>query len=590
MNQNINHLWASLMVEELIRNGVDYFCVAPGSRSTPLTLAVAENTKAQSFVHFDERGLAFHALGYVSATGKPVVLICTSGTAAANFFPAIIEASKKKLPLIVLTADRPPELRATGAHQTIDQVKIFGEYVRWHFDQPCPTIDIPPEFILTTIDQAISRTKGELPGPVHINCMFREPLAPVKAGTKFSLYLRSIQSWLAHTNVYTQYCLPTNTLPKTEMNKAVDAIVKIKKGIIVVGKLKSEKERQGVLKLAEQLNWPIFPDVTSGLRLGYKGSNKQLTAYFDQMLLSPKFTDRFKPDGVLHLGGRITSKRWYEYMDALRPQQYIMVLNHPLRNDPLHNVSLRIQSPVANFCQMVCQHLPQRKGQRILSTMREVGKILNEQIERFLQNQEDLCEPQVARLITQNIPKDTGLFLANSMPIRYVDMFGVPDGFPVVIGGNRGASGIDGILASAAGFLRGLDKPVTLLIGDLACLHDLNSLSMLRHLNQPMVIVVLNNNGGGIFDFLPVAKNIGQRNVFEKFFAVPQDITFSGACDMFDLNYAAPETKEEFVKTYNLALKSRTATVLEIFTDRQRNHHIHERLQKILRNALKQFS
>ena len=172
---NINHCWGTLIIEELSRLGVDYFCVAPGSRSSPLVIALAQNKKVKSFIHFDERGLAFHAMGYAAATKKPVVLICTSGTAAANFYPAIIEASKKKLPLIVLTADRPPELRQTGATQTIDQVGLYGKYVQWATDMPCPDLKINPEFVLTTIDQAWYQAVRKH-GIVHINCMFRQPL------------------------------------------------------------------------------------------------------------------------------------------------------------------------------------------------------------------------------------------------------------------------------------------------------------------------------------------------------------------------------------------------------------------------------
>src|SRR3989338_1703632 len=189
---NLNQLWADLLVEELVRNGVEYFCLAPGSRSSPLVAAVAAQKKAKSFIHFDERGVPFHALGYVAATRKPCALICTSGTAVANFFPAIIEATKKKLPLIVLTADRPPEFMKSGADQTIDQSAIFGNYCKWQFDFPCPTEEINPEFVLTTIDQAVFQAKSMIPGPVHINCMFREPLAPVGKLKYFDHYLKSL--------------------------------------------------------------------------------------------------------------------------------------------------------------------------------------------------------------------------------------------------------------------------------------------------------------------------------------------------------------------------------------------------------------
>ena len=222
---NINYLWTNLIVEEFIRNGVEYFCISPGSRSSPLAMAVAAYPKAKSFVHFDERGTAFHALGYASAAKKPCVLISTSGTAAANMFPAIIEASKKKVPLIVMTADRPPELRFTGGNQTIDQVKIFGDYVRWFFDLPCPTTDIKPEMILTTIDQAVSKSKGELKGPVHINCMFRDPLSPARKEYRRATYLSTLFTSPERTPASPTEAasLPSRTLPASRLFSDADA-------------------------------------------------------------------------------------------------------------------------------------------------------------------------------------------------------------------------------------------------------------------------------------------------------------------------------------------------------------------------------
>src|SRR3989338_7351804 len=284
-NFNLNQCWSSLIIEELIRNEVDYFCLAPGSRSASLAVAVAQNSRAKSFVLFDQRALAFHALGYASATRKTCAVITTSGTAAANLFPAIIEASKKKLPLVILTADRPPELRATGANQTIDQVKMFGEYVRWHFDMPCPTTDIPANFVLTTVDQAVFRANGELKGPVHINCMYREPLfegrdrsGPVPADLKY---------WQNARTPYTSYVTAEKKLGVDTVNELAQKIRGIKQGIIVVGKLVGPREQKSVLALSEKLNWPVFADVTSGLRLGC--THKNVISYFAQIFLSPRF-------------------------------------------------------------------------------------------------------------------------------------------------------------------------------------------------------------------------------------------------------------------------------------------------------------
>jgi len=561
---NINYLWAALLIEELVRNGVEYFCISPGSRSAPLTMAAAAHPKSITFVHFDERGTGFHALGYISAAKRPCAVITTSGTAVANLFPALIETSKKKLPLIVLTADRPPELRFTGAHQTIDQVKIFNDYVRWQVDLPCPTTDIAPEFILTTMDQAVAQAKGNPAGPVHINCMFREPLAPTATKTNFKTYLKTISSWVKKTTVYTDYHLPVKTLNSTAINAVLVEINKIKKGIIVVGKLSSNKERASVLKVAKKLGWPVLPDISSGLRLG--SSHENLIPYFDQILLSKKFIQQNKPEGILHLGGRITSKRWYEYIEKTRPNEYIMVLNHPLRNDPLHNISTRVECPVGYFFENINKKITARKKSSFLSAWQKANQQVEERIKQRFDKDGPLTESAVARLITQTTPNNTGLFLSNSMAIREVFIYGHPGKKLLEIGANRGASGIDGIMATAAGFKTGLNKPVTLLIGDLAFLHDLNSLAMLKQLKYPLVIIILNNNGGKIFSHLPIA----QKNPhFEYYFKTPHHLTFHNAAEMFDLNYARPETKKEFIQTYTIALKSNVSTIIEIKNERE---------------------
>ncbi len=567
---NINYCWGSLIVEELVRLGVEYFCIAPGSRSSPLSVSVGQNKKAKAIVHFDERGLGFHALGISSATRNPVVLICTSGTAAANFYPAIIEASKKKVPLIVLTADRPPELRQTGAVQTIDQVGIFGKYVKHFTDLPCPDLNIKPEFVLTTIDQAWYQAYRNPCGVVHINCMFRDPLVPVKTRDNLQAYTKSLSIWSKSGKPLTQYIAAKSEGYKNP-ELIADRINKIKNGVVVVGKIAKRHEPQ-VVELAEQLGWPIFADLTSGIRLGNR--HKNIIHYFDQLLLSqtPKF------DGVLHIGGRLTSKRYYEFIAKLQPQEYIMVLDHSLRNDPTHQVSLRLDSCPGNFCRNIKGLLKRRTPSATLKKLIGLNTKIDQGIDKFFKGELRLCEISVARLVSQLIAKDSGLFVSNSMPIRDMDFYGDFKGQPVVVGGNRGASGIDGIIASAAGFARGLNKPVTLMIGDLAGLHDLNSLAMLRDLPVPLVIVVLNNGGGGIFSFLPIAE---QKDVFEKYFGTPHSYTFANAAASFELNYAQPMDVEHFTKVYQLALKGQTSTIIEVITTREENLKIHKAVQKM---------
>jgi len=582
---NINSLWASLLVEELVRNGVKDFCISPGSRSSPLTVAVAQNPKTKTFIHFDERGCAFYGVGLVSASKNPCAIICTSGTAAANLYPGLIEASKKKLPLIVLTADRPPELRFTGAHQTIDQVKMFGNYVRWSFDMPAPTIDIAPAFVLTTVDQALAQAKGSLPGPVHLNCMFREPLAPQKTKNKFSDYLQPIKNWQHQTTAYTQYVAPDLNLTKDMLLKTAKAIKKIKSGIIVVGKLTDSNEQQSVLTLAQKLHWPIFTDISSGLRLGTR--DKNIIHYFDHILLSEKWIKKIKPDGILHLGGRITSKRFYDFIEQTRPKEYIMVLNHSLRNDPSHVVTIRVLGQIKTFCHEISKALPDRKKHSFLNNLQDLNTAVDDVLRPALSNEKNLTEIQVARLISEHINKDHALFLASSLPIREMDMFACIDKASIPIGANRGASGIDGTLAAASGFAIGLKKPTTLLIGDLAFLYDLNSLSIVKNSTVPLTIVILNNNGGGIFSFLPIAK---YPRVFEKYFGTPHDFDFLHVSRQFHCQYFNPKNKKTFIENYKQSMKSKSSSIIEITSNRTENVRQHRILQKKIVTRLNQIT
>ncbi len=554
---NINYLWANLLIEELVRNGVEYFCCAPGSRSAPLAVAVAENKRAKSFVHFDERGLAFHALGYICATRKPAVLICTSGTAVANFLPAVIEASKKKIPLIVLSADRPPELRQTGAMQTIDQVNIFGAYVRWQTDLPCPTEAIKPQFVLTTVDQAVFRCKGELPGPVHINCMFREPLAatPKKISKE---YLQSLKSWVETKSPFTIYTHAKPTFVDDDLKQSIELIKKIKNGLIVVGKTNRE-ESDDILKLAKRLGWPIFPDVSSSLRWG--NQHDSIIPYYEKVLKSKMCLKGFKSDGILHLGGRMTSKAFYDFIEEQKIEHYLMVLNHPLRNDPTHQVSLRVQGPVGEYCRALKSFLPKYSSRVPLKLCQDLSQQIHEQFDLEFSKMKEISEPLIVWVVSQNIAKDHGLFLGNSMPVRYFDSFTSKDANSIFVQGNRGASGIDGNIASAVGFAEGLKQPVTAVLGDLAVLHDLNSLAILKKSRQPIVLIVVNNNGGRIFSRLPIAQTAPQ---FEKFFTTPHGFDFKYAAKMFDIEYLRPETKKEFLDVYKKAEKSKNSQMIEL--------------------------
>jgi 2-succinyl-5-enolpyruvyl-6-hydroxy-3-cyclohexene-1-carboxylate synthase len=562
-----NRLWAYLIVEELIRCGIDFFCVAPGSRSTPLVAALAANERARSLIHLDERGTAFAALGYARATGRPAAWITTSGTAVANGLPAVVEAATDGVPMILLTADRPPELRQTGANQTIDQPDIFGDYVRWRFDLPAPDPGIDPAMVLTTVDQAAYRAGRTPQGPVHLNLMFREPLLPEPGDEPV---LSGPSSWVRGGRPYTRYAATKPAVDEMEVHRLWETLRPVKKGLLVAGRLASRKQGEAVLRLADTLGWPLLPDIGSQIRLGSEG----LAAYYDALVAGDSFAETHAPEAVVHVGRRALSKRLEQFLASGRPDPYVVVRENPFRLDPSHRVTHSVEANVLDFCSALARAATEYPPE--MDTSWKAGWLeASEEVGRHLDR--DLSggpnEPLVARVLSRDIPSDHGLVVASSMPVRDLDTYATTNGAPVPVAANRGASGIDGTVATAAGFARGLGRPVTLLIGDLALLHDLNSLAMLRDVH--VVVVVLNNDGGGIFSFLPIARH---EDFFEPYFGTPQGVGFEPAAKMFGLAYEHPDTMEGFVEAYGSACARNSSTLIEIETDRTENVALHRRL------------
>jgi 2-succinyl-5-enolpyruvyl-6-hydroxy-3-cyclohexene-1-carboxylate synthase len=563
-----NRLWATLIIEELVRCGVDFFCVAPGSRSTPLVAALAENESARSLVHFDERGTAFAALGYARAAGRPAAWITTSGTAVANGLPAVAEAATDGVPMILLTADRPPELRQTGANQTIDQPDIFGDYTRWRFDLPAPDAGIDPAMVLTTVDQAVYRSRRAPSGPVHLNLMFREPFLPEEREEGLSAPDR----WLESGEPYTRYAATRPVVDLVEVGHLWESLRPVERGLVVAGRLPSRKQGEAVLRLAESLGWPLLPDAGSQIRLGARSGN--LVPYYDALLASEPFRDAHAPEAVLHFGGRAVSKRLEQFLVRGHPDPYVVVRENPFRLDPGHRATHSVEADVLDFCAALAKVAERRTLTASWAAgWREASEKVDQSLDRLFEETKELNEPLVARLISRHIPEEHGLAVASSMPIRDLDTYAAPDGTPAPLAANRGASGIDGTVATAAGFARGSGRPVTLLIGDLALLHDLNSLAMLRDL--PVVVVVLNNDGGAIFSFLPVARH---RALFEPYFGTPQGVSFEHAAAMFGLGYERPRSATEFVETYRAACARSAPTLIEVETDREGNVALHREL------------
>jgi 2-succinyl-5-enolpyruvyl-6-hydroxy-3-cyclohexene-1-carboxylate synthase len=579
-SKNINSFWGYLLIEELARNNITSFIISPGSRSTPLTIAAAENKKTDKIISIDERTAAFHALGYARATGNPAVVICTSGTAAANLFPAIVEAKKSQIPLILLTADRPPELRDTGANQTIDQVKMYGNYLNWQFDLPCPDIQIPAKFVLSTIDQVIHKAKNNPPGPVHLNCMFREPLEPGQQDLPKE-YINFVSKWEKSGNPYTKYYPVSTHMNDADLKNVAEFINSANKGLIVIGKLRNRSEQEAVSEFVNHLNWPVFADITSGVRKDI--SENQLVTYFDQLLLSESTINSINPDIILHFGQPLTSKRYLNTIEKQSPQTYIQFHSGDERLDPAHLVTQRISGDLSSVCRQLIQHVVPKFDQSINEKFKNQTSHIISILEEQCLPDNKISEISIASMISKNLPENQGLFLASSMPIRDFDMYAGANIRTGDISANRGASGIDGTLATALGFARGLEKRVTVVMGDLALLHDLNSLSLIRNSRHPITIVLINNRGGGIFSFLPVAEF---DHVFEKYFATPHQYKFNYGADMFDLNYECPVTNKDFVNAYIKSTTTNKSTIIEISTEREENYKLHQEIQQKILNIL----
>jgi 2-succinyl-5-enolpyruvyl-6-hydroxy-3-cyclohexene-1-carboxylate synthase len=575
----INQLWGYLIIEELVRNGVDYFVISPGSRSTPLTATVAQHLQAKKIVCLDERAAAFHAVGYARATGNPAVLICTSGSAAANYLPAAIEAAIDNIPLIILSADRPPELRQTGANQTIDQVNLYGSYPQWQFDLPCPTEDISPNLVLTTIDLAVSKSRQAPGGVVHLNCMFREPFGSMDTPVEIP---GSLAKWQKSKSAYTRYAAKLTIPASEEIESLIKIIQSTVKGVLVVGQLKSTVDIEAVVELAGRLNWAVFADIQSGLRLRTDLPN--LIHYFDRLLLTDLSVELEQIDSIVQLGTRIVSARWLKWIDKHPPQNYIIVVNDGDRHDPSHLVSLRIESDIAYLCQQL-PHLPVAEWVR---KIRSASDRIGVTAAKFLKTTE-LTEPLIARTISELLPNQHGLWVSNSMPIRDLDMYAIhhpPLVLSVVevstihhprIGANRGTSGIEGAIASATGFAVGLQAPVTAIVGDLSSLYDLNSFALLQRNAQPVIVVIINNDGGGIFSFLPIATST---EIFDTYFGTPHGVNFSHPAAMFGLDYYHPQTSDELIRDYQQALIHGRSAIIEVTIDRAENLQIHQALDR----------
>lgn len=576
-----NRLWAALLVDELVRHGVGLFVVCPGSRSTPLALAIAQHPE-RCLVHIDERGAAFAALGYARASGQPAAVVTTSGTAVANLMPAVVEARMDGVPLVLLTADRPPEARFTHANQTVDQVKVFGDQVVWAYEPPAPTPDADPAAMLTAAAAAVRHATHAGGGPVHLNLPFREPLTSAAPPLPMPAHL---ERWHASGLPYT-----SNVAPAAFVNAAplVDALQDVERGLVIAG---PGGDAYHAHLLANRLGWPVLPDVRSGARLGPQPA--VAAPFYDLALASEAFAAAHRPDAVLQLGGMPVSKRLLTFLAEASPKVWAVVHPSPDRIDPAHRVTHRVSTDPMLFASDLLGALEQRPHGPWLEAWRKAsdavettladlydrealpgngGLEITDGSSDVFDPENGLSEPTVARIVARMLPDGEPLVVAASMPIRDLDQAAPVGGRSSWVVANRGASGIDGTVATAAGVARASDNGATLLVGDLALLHDLNSLMLLRS-GKRIVAVVVNNDGGGIFSMLPVAEHAPE--AFEPMFGTPHGLSFPRFAEGFGLDYWEVDAPVGLEAALRFAYSQDVGTVIEVKTDRAANAALH---------------
>lgn len=556
-------MWAGVVAEELARSGVGHACVTPGNRSGPLAFALAALPGLRVWSHVDERSAAFFALGLAKATRGPPALLCTSGTAAANFLPAVVEAYYSRTPLVVLTADRPHDLRDTGANQSIDQVGIFGRYVRWSMDLPPPAVeDRALRSLRARVCRAVATARGPPAGPVHMNFPLPKPLEPTTVQDdipgnfheSFPLAASGhpggdafVRPWVGRREP-----LPIDAPP-------LKAALEEPKGVIVVGPQADPSLPGATVRLAEALGWPILADPLSGLRFG--PDVDLICGSYDTLLRNPWAREALAPRVILRLGGAPISDVLLEWLEETGPLQ-IIIDDDPDWKDPLHLPGHRLLGDPAPACDALASAAKGPRDRAWGETWRRLEKVAWDCLHEGCKG--TFFEGPAMAATLDAVPPHTTLFVSNSLPIRDIDSFGRPNARPLRILGNRGASGIDGVTSTALGVAAATEGPVVLITGDLAFYHDLPGLLAIRRCLVEATMVVLHNDGGRIFELLPAARFDPP---FQDLFVTPHGLDFHYAAQMFGAAFARAEGEKAYRGHLAEALGAKGTHIIEVRFD-----------------------
>jgi 2-succinyl-5-enolpyruvyl-6-hydroxy-3-cyclohexene-1-carboxylate synthase len=584
--QHTAHRYLRAFVDELARSGVHHVCICPGSRSTPLAMLFAELAKASPdfklWMHLDERSAAFFALGLAKASRQPVALLCTSGTAAANLLPAVVEAHYGRVPLIVLTADRPAELRDVGAPQTIDQLRLYGPYAKWFVEVALP--ESSPEmlrYIRTIANRAVAESLAGTAGPVHLNFPFREPLVPLPGDEAVQDVARSEHA------PYTAVSSGLRRADDSLIGKLAADLASLERGLIVCGAQDDPAFPEAVVQLAAALDYPILADPLSQVRCGPHDRQRIISTY-DAFLREPAIVEWAAPQVVLRFGAVPTSKPLVQYLTKYADARQILIDGDNPWRDPALIVSEAIRADARLFCEDLAHQLGALNGPGThtwLDNWLALDQGAHVVIEQQLASFDDLFEGGVFTELAEVLPDGATLYASSSMPVRDLDTFFAASQRRLRFLANRGANGIDGVVSSALGASVASQHgaPLVLVIGDLAFYHDMNGLlaAKLHHLNA--TIVLINNDGGGIFSFLPQA---AYPEHFEQLFGTPHGLDFGRAAALYDAAYTHASDWNSFRQAVTQGVKGSGLHIVEVQTNRERNVQQHRAVWKAVSTAL----
>lgn len=556
----LGHFFDALCV-----GGVEHVVISPGSRSTPLSITADRNRGLRTWVELDERSAGFFALGLAKATRRPVALICTSGTAAANYLPAIVEAYYARVPLIVLTADRPAELRDWGAGQTIEQSGIFGSYPCWSVEVPIPSA--APDalrYAKQLGSRAAEKAVGTPAGAVHLNWPFREPLAP---NTPFASPAKfSSEGETTDAAATIRFSKGRIEAEPADIRELVALVRCHERGVVCCGPMDAEPEFVlAISAFARAAGWPVFADPASQLRSVDAMEGAAILDMGDALARSSGFTAHMKPEIVLRIGDAPVSKAQRLWIESAMPGSIWWLDEGGQWGEPSHRATRVIRGGGTSLLNQAAVELADHvgRGSTWCRSLEDLNATARKVMADAILFEDAWSGLSVASTVCQRMPAESLLFVSNSMPIRLLDLAYSNRPNPPRVLCNRGASGIDGVTSTALGVAAAMNRPTLLFTGDLAFLHDLGGLLLARRESIPLTIVVFDDNGGGIFSFLPLATQPEEVG-FERLFRTPHDLDLARVAELFELNYCLAESVAELGSVLDEALSRPVVSIIHV--------------------------